>query len=127
MNWLKRTTIFYRNKIPITTTRLPWLHKNFSGVRGWKQNFIKRLEDGVEFSPEERGKLKVLFKFFGRPIILDSNYIEFWATPKVRTSKNGIQFGWLYWAIIIIRARIYDVPDEIIEKYKDMTNEDILC
>jgi len=69
----KPTTIYYRNIIPVAKTRFPWFHKNFSGISGWKQDLIKELEDKFEVEQEQRGTLKVLFKAFGFPVMLDSD------------------------------------------------------
>lgn len=122
----KPTTILYNGIIPLTTTRFPWLHKNFSGILGWKQGYIKELEDKSDVEPEHRGNLKVLFKAFGSVVMLDSDKSEFWKLPKITVSSISIRAGWLYWAIIILKGHIYYIPPEVEAEYKLLSDEDNL-
>lgn len=122
----KPVKILYKGIIPVTTTRLPWLHTNFSGVPGWKQDFIKKLEDKFEADQELRGTLKVLFKAFGRVVMLDSDRTEYWKIPKITYTLASVRAGWLYWAIIIIRGKIYYIPPEVEAEYKLLIDEDNL-
>lgn len=122
----RKTTIYYEKIIPIKHTRFPWFHKNFSGIKGWKQDFIKKIEDRAELEESQRGFTKILFKAFGRVIMLDSGRAELWRYPRFTYSDVSIRFGWLYWAIHILRGHIYFIPDDIIEKQKFLSNPETL-
>lgn len=122
----RKTTIYYGKIIPIKHTRFPWFHKNFSGIKGWKQDFIKNIEDKLELEESQRGYTKVLFKAFGRVVLLDSARAELWRWPKFTCSDTSIRFGWLYWAFHILRGHIYFIPDDILEKHKFLSNEETL-
>jgi hypothetical protein len=122
----RSATIYYNKIMPVARTRFPWLHKNFSGVPGWKQDFAKELEDKYEIEQECRGSLKVLFKVLGRPVILDNCRAELWRLPKFSYSASSISFGWLYWAIILPRYKLYYIPKQAIEKYEFLSNEGTL-
>lgn len=119
----KPVKILYKGIIPVTTTRFPWLHKNFSGVPGWKQNVIKELEDKFEVEQEQHGNLKTLFKAFGYLVMLDSDKAEFWKLPKLTCSALSIRAGWLYWAIAIMRTKVYYIPRHIREEYEFLSDE----
>lgn len=125
MRQFKPVTIYYRKIIPVSKTRFPWFHINFSGIPGWKQGFIEELEDKIEVNEEDRGTLKVLFKAFGSVVMLDSDKTEFWLFPKLITTP--IRFGWLYWAIVIAKGPIYYVPEPVIAQYKLLADNDNLC
>ena len=126
MKSFKQVTILYRDLIPVATTRFPWFHKNFSGIPGWKQEFIKDLEDKLDIKPEQKGTLKVLFKAFGRVIVLDSDHTEFWKYPKITCLETMVRAGWLYWALAISRYQIYYIPAEVKAKYMHISDEDNL-
>ena len=122
----KPVTIMYKNLIPVAKTRFPWFHKNFSGISGWKQDFIKELEDKMAVDVNHRGTTKVLFKAFGCPVMLDSGKAEFWKLPKFIQSGSLIRAGWLYWAIEIIRSPVYYTPKKIITQYEFLSDENNL-
>ena len=122
----RKSILYYGKIIPIKTTRFPWFHKNFSGLKGWKQDFIKTLEDKIQLEESQRGYTKVLFKAFGRVVMLDSGRAELWRYPKFTYSNISIRFGWLYWAIHILRGHIYFIPDDILEKYEFLSDEETL-
>ena len=111
----------FKQLIPVAKTLFPWIHKNFSGIHGWKQDFIKELVD-----EEHKGTLKILFKVFGRVIILDHGKAEFWRFPRIEYRSALIRAGWLYWAIVILRGQIYYTPKNIEETYEVISNEDNL-
>lgn len=103
----------YKDLIPVAKTRLPFrIHINFSGMPGWKQEFIKELEDKFSIEPEHRGTTKILFKAFGSVVILNS---------------KTIRFGLLYWAIAIIKGPIYWTPEQVKADYKIITSKNNLC
>lgn len=119
-------TIYYRKIIPVAKTRTPWIHKNFSGIPGWKQDFIRELENSSEMDQEDRGTTKVLFKAFGYPVILDSSRKELWQLPRFIYSESSIKVGWLYWAIAIHRSKLYHIPRKIKEDYEFLSDQDNL-
>jgi hypothetical protein len=122
----RKATIYYKDIVPVAKTSFPWLHKNFSGIPGWKQDLTNELEKKYGIEEECQGSLKVLFKAFGRPVILDSCRAALWRLPKFSYSGSSITFGWLYWAISIPRYNLYYIPDKVIEKYEFLSNEGTL-
>jgi len=122
----RKTTLYYNKIIPLINTRFPWLHKNFSGTPGWKQQFADKLEDKMELEESQRGFTKILFKAFGRVVILDSSREQLWRWPRFTCTDVSIRFGWLYWAIQILRGHIYFITDEIKEKYEFLSDEETL-
>jgi len=122
----RMATIYYNKIIPVKETRFPWLHKNFSGLPGWKQGFIQKLEERAGLDEDERGHDKILFKAFGRLIMLDSSRAELWRMPKIKLSDTTFKVGWLYWAIVILRGQIYFIPQQVEDDYKFLSNPETL-
>ena len=122
----REATINYNKILPVAKTRIPWFHKNFSGIPGWKQEFIAELEDRMELDEDQKGSQRILFKAFGRIVMLDSGKAQLWRLPKFKVGACTIKFGWLYWAIEIIRGQIYFIPDQIKKDYEFMSNKEVL-
>jgi len=122
----ENTILLYKGLIPVAKTRWPWFHKQFSGYPGWKQDFINEFEEKMGLEKDQRGYLKVLFKFFGKIVILDGCRKEFWKYPRIYLTDTRFEVGWLYWAIDVFRGHIYYTSRQTIETYKKITDEDML-
>ncbi|MBC2746216.1 MAG: hypothetical protein HF975_04270 [ANME-2 cluster archaeon] len=118
-------TIEYKNIIPVAKTRFPWFHRNFSGISGWKLNFIQELENNSKLNMD-KGTTKVLFKVFGYPVILDSSRKELWRLLRFINSTSSIRVGWLYWALAFVKFRVYYIPEPVKAQYKFLADSDNL-
>lgn len=121
-NPFKKTTIMYNNIIPVAETRWPWLHKNFSGIPRWKQELTEWMEDQAKIKPENRGNLKIIFKILGHPILVEYDPTFTCIFPKMFNETEYLAVGWLRWTIFYIKAKIYYVPQEVIDRYEYFTN-----
>jgi len=101
----------------VVKTRSPWLHRNFSGWKGWRKAFEEALRS------QGHNGLHVIGRFFGHLVFCDFSHESIWWLPKiVRATNDGFSMGigWLYWAVYITREFWYPNPRRYMEGFKDL-------
>lgn len=100
----------------VAKTRFPWLHRMFSGWKGWRIIFEKALrKDGHK-------SLYIVGRFFGHLIFIDASTTQIWLKPRIETTQDSlsIRIGWLYWALCITKRTWYPNPRRYMQGFKDL-------